>query len=758
MRHICWVLTLAVLVLARICEAEVSGAELMELPGAKAFSAALTQELWRAWEAAGKPVYSRHRRADGRPKYLNRLVAQANPYLQLHAQNPIDWYPWSDEAFQRAKAENKPIFLSIGYSTCHWCHVMAEESFDNEEVARALNRDFICIKVDREERPDVDAVYIAAVQRLMGNSGWPLTVFLTPDGEPFYGGTYFPLEDLPGRPSMKRLLETVKNSWKTQQTSARQAAASLRDVLRNSGPQPGGPLDEVILRRGAVHATQLFDSENGGFGKAPKFPQPHIIQFLLRYFSRTGDQGARHMALFSLRRMSQGGIRDFLGGGFHRYATDAAWRVPHYEKMLVDQATIARAYVEAALAMPSADYVGTANDIFQYVLRDLRSPFGAFYTAEDAQSGGEEGGYYLWSRREVVRAVGEEDGTLLADLFGLPLDNTRMPLRLAMPAEDFMRQRGISQDVLLSKVSKARSALLAARSQRPRPARDEKILVSWNGLMIAAFAEAGSHWSKPEYVEAGARAASWILDNMRSNGRLHRSWYRGHLGSPAYLDDYAYFALGLFQLFQATGDARWLRETDHLLDEMLRLFWDEQQNTLRFNGRDHPQLIALAWSLEDAAVPAAHSVAADVLLRCGHLLQRKSYREAGYDILRANGADIAKAPTAYAYALLALDFALGPKQEIVVVGPRLREDTAALWKAVQQAYLPRAVTVLHDPEDRELQSLLPFLARQPMQKGKATTYVCENFACRFPVTDPGKLIEQLAALKGVSSTPATEKK
>ncbi len=725
----------------------------IELPGAKAFPLTLTQELWRAWEAAGKPIHSRYRRADGRPKYLNRLILEANPYLQLHAQNPVDWYPWGDEAFRRAQKENKPVFLSIGYSTCHWCHVMERESFDNEEIARILNGDFVCIKVDREERPDIDAVYIAAVQRLMGNAGWPLTVFLTPEGEPFYGGTYFPPEDSPGRPGIKRLLETVKGSWKNQQGAARQAASSLRDVLRSSGPQPGGSLDEVVLRRAAVHLTQLFDATNGGFGKAPKFPQPHIVQFLLRYYARTGDQAARHMALFTLRRMGQGSIRDFLGGGFHRYATDAAWRVPHYEKMLVDQATIARAYVEAGLAMPSAEYIGVANDIFQYVLQDLRAPAGAFYAAEDAQSGGEEGGYYLWSRAEIVKAVGAEDGSWVADILGLPADNTRLPLAVSMSAEELLRERGMSQQTLLNKMQKARSALLAARSQRPRPSRDEKILAGWNGLMVAALAEAGARWGKAEYVDAATRAAAWILEQMQVDGRLHRSWYRGQLGSRGYLEDYAYLALGLFELFQATGEARWLRETDRMLAEMLRLFWDKQRNTLRYHGSDQPDLVAPPWPLEDAAVPAAHSVAADVLLRFGHLTQKKLYQEAGHDVLRANAADMAKAPTAYAYALLALDFALGPRQEIVVVGPRQREDTKTLWKTVQQTYLPRAVTVLHDPEDGAKRTLLPFLARQPMQGGKATAYVCENFTCKLPVTDPGKLVEQLAALQTGSLSP-----
>lgn len=718
------------------------------LPAAKPFAADLASRLWEAWERAGQPVHSRYRQADGKPRYLNRLILEANPYLQLQAQQPVDWFPWGDEALRRARAENKPIFLSIGYSTCHWCHVMAEESFDNEDIARALNRDFVCIKVDREERPDIDAVYIAAVQRLTGNSGWPLTVFLTPDGEPFYGGTYFPPQDRGSLPGMTRLLATIAATWKDKREATLQAAASLRDALRSAGPLPGGTLDELVLRRGAAHAAQLFDATHGGFGKAPKFPQPHIVQFLLRYAARTGDRGARHMALFTLQRMNQGGIQDLLGGGFHRYATDAAWRLPHYEKLLCDQATVARAYLEAVRVTRSAEYVSPALDIFTYVLRDLRAPQGAFYTAEDARSGGEEGGFYRWSRAEVVQALGQEDGAWVADFFGLPADNSRLPLFIQEPAENFIRQRGMTTQTFAAKILRARAALLAVRNQRPRPARDEKILAGWNGLMIAALAEAGAQWNKAEYLDAARQAASWILAHMQPGGQLRHGWYRGTAGSPAVLEDYAYLAFGLAQLFEATGEARWLEESERLVDAMLRALWLPERKTLRYTAAAQAGgLVAEPWPLEDAALPAPHSVAAYVLLRLGHLRQNPVYSQRGHDILDANSGDIAKAPTAYTFALHALDFALGPRQEIVVVGPRQRQDTVALWKTVQQAYLPRAITVLHDPDDVQAAKLLPFLARQPMQRGKATAYVCQNFTCKLPATSVEELLPQLEALQ-----------
>jgi len=738
---------LAALSVALVAAVAFAADDRIQLPGAPPLQPELVQRLWKAWEDAGKPVHSRHRRPDGRPRYLNRLVSEANPYLQLHGQNPVDWYPWGEEAFARARREKKPIFLSIGYSTCHWCHVMEEESFDNEEIARLLNRDFVCVKVDREERPDIDAVYIAAVQRLTGNSGWPLTVFLAPDGSPFYGGTYFPPDDRAGRPGMKRLLATVIASWQKQEGAATEAAESLRDALRAAGPIAGGALDEVVLRRAAVHATQLFDSTNGGFGKAPKFPQPHVVQFLLRYAQRTGDRTARHMALFTLQRMSQGGIHDLLGGGFHRYATDAAWRVPHYEKMLLDQATIASAYVEAARITRSAEYISPASETFAYVLRDLRSPQGPFYTAEDAQSEGQEGKYYLWTRAEVLQAVGPEDGPWVADFFGLADNQGPAPLSIPVPAEDFLRQRGMSTETFMKKILRVRAALLAVRGQRTRPSRDEKILAGWNGMMIAALADAGAQWNQPEYLEAAKRAATWILEHMQPNGRLHRSWVKGKLGTPGFLEDYAYLAYGLQRLFEATGEPRWLEESDRLLASMLRLFWDNEKNTLRFTASDHERLVAPPWVIEDTAAPAPSSVAALALLRAGHLQQNAQYQERGRAVLVANSGDIAKAPTAYMFALLALDFALGPRQEIVVVGPPKREDTVALWKTVQQAYLPRAVLVLHDPQDRRTQALLPFLSRQPMQRGKATAYVCQNFTCKLPATDPEELSRQLAALQ-----------
>lgn len=699
-------------------------------------------------------MHSKHRRTDGSPQYLNRLILEANPYLQLHAQQPVDWYPWGQEALARAKRQNKPIFLSIGYASCHWCHVMAEESFDDEQIATLLNREFVSIKVDREERPDVDTAHIAAVQRLTGNAGWPLTVFLTPDGEPFYGGTYFPPRDRDGRPGLPRVLDTVLRTWKTGHEQAVEAAASLRAALSSAQPAPGEVKDEAVLRRAAAQFAKLFDAEHGGFGGAPKFPQPHVLQFLLRYGQRSGDKAALHMVTFTLERMARGGIDDLIGGGFHRYSTDPAWRVPHYEKMLYDQAGLTIAYLEASRATHSIEPLSAAVDILQYVLRDLQDPAGGFYAAQDARSGGVEGAYYLWTRDEILRALGPGDGPWVADFFGLPPDPTaRAPLYIPIPPDQFLRQRGLSVDVFARKLASARAALMAVRDQRPRPARDEKLITAWNGWMIAALAEAAAQLEDPKYLQAATRAAERVLRELQAEGHLWRSLYRGQRSVPGFLDDYAFLAFGLHRLYEASGNLRWLEEADRLLGEMLRRFDDPSSGNLRYAvSWQNPPLPAV-WNLEDAALPAARSVAALEFLRMGHLLQKRQYIERAEVLLRANGADVSRAPTAYAFLLQAIEFALGPRQEIVIVGQPEAGDTKALRRTVARTFLPRALIVHYQPGDKRTETLLPFVAKQTMKGGKATAYVCENFSCKLPTNDAAELGSQLAALQGPPPTP-----
>lgn len=726
------------------------------LPGANPMPRELQQKLWAAWQAAGKPVHSQHRNAEGGPRYLNRLMLEPNPYLQLHAQQPVDWYPWGAEAIGRAKREGKPIFLSIGYATCHWCHVMAAETFDNEVIAEILNRDFICIKVDREERPDLDTAYVAAVQRLTGNAGWPLTVFLTPSGDPFYGGTYFPPEDRGGRVGMKRVLQTVRSSWRQDREHAAEAGASLRAALVSALPVPA-EVDATVLRRAGVHFAKLFDAQHGGFGRAPKFPQPHVLQFLLRYGQRYGDAAATAMVTKTLEHMGRGGIVDLIGGGIHRYATDAAWRVPHYEKMLYDQAGMAIAYLEASRAARSIEGLSIASDIFEYVLRELQLPEGGFAAAQDAQSGGKEGAFYLWTRDEIVRALGAQEGAWVADFFGLVESSPGpAPLWIPVPPDQFIGQRGLTQKEFVRRIGQARAALRAVRDQRPRPAIDGKLVTAWNGWMIAALAEGGMQLEKEDYVSAASRAAERILRDLYAEGLLWRSWYQGRRSVPAFLDDYAYLAFGLHRLYEATGEARWLREADRLLGEMLRRFDDPASGSLRYAALDWDRSVPSVWSLEDAALPAAQSVAALALLRMGHLLQKKSYWERGEVLLRANGADVSKAPTAYAFLLQAIDFALGPRAEVVIVGAARAAETQALRRAVGRAFLPRALIVPYQPGDATTEELLPFVKKQPPKEGKPTAYVCQNFTCNFPTTEVPKLLEQLAGLQAPVPTPRSE--
>ena len=719
----------------------------IRLPGLPAFDAALQQRLRAAPAAKTKP-HGAHVNADGSPQYVNRLVFSSSPYLQQHAFNPVNWYPWGDEAFATAQRENKPIFLSIGYSTCHWCHVMERECFENEAIAQVLNEHFIAIKVDREERPDVDAVYVAAVQRMTGSAGWPLTVILTPDRKPFYGGTYFPPDDRPGHPGLPKLLATLADSWATKHDDILQASAALSQSLQASAePATTANLTADVLRKAADQLRQAFDATNGGFGGTPKFPQAHMLQFLLRYAQRSGDMQARAMAEITLEHMGRGGIHDRLGGGFHRYSTDTHWLVPHFEKMLYDQAIDARAYLEAAQAAGDLPAMDVARDTLTYVLRDMTAPDGGFYSAEDADSDGEEGRFYTWTRAEIIAVVGPEHGALIADLFGVTdtgvLPGGRSPLSIPIFPKDFMIQRGLGEQDFARIVAAAGDKLLAARTRRPRPARDEKIITAWNGLMIGSLAYGSTVLNEARYATAAARAADFVLRRLQHDGRLLRSYRNGPSATQGYLDDYAFFISGLTELYAATFDVRWLREADRLSREMIRLFADPATGGLRYTASDHETLIAEPGDDEDAALPSAQSVAALTLLRLGRLTMNDAFESRGRAILAAHSGDLNRAPTAHTTLLMALDFLLGPTKEVVIAGPPDAADTRALLAAARRFYMPRAVIALHAPNDSAIEALVPFLKRQVMVGGQPTAYVCENYICKLPTTDPKKFVSLL---------------
>ncbi len=718
----------------------------IRLPGAPPFDAALQTRLREAWAAQTTKAKPRtaHFNSDGSPQYINRLVLASSPYLQQHAFNPVNWYPWGDEAFAAAQRDNKPIFLSVGYSTCHWCHVMEHECFENETIAQLLNEQFIAIKVDREERPDIDAVYIAAVQRMTGSGGWPLTVFLTPDRKPYYGGTYFPPDDRYGKPGLPKLLTTLAEAWKTRHDEVLQASAALTQTLQ-AAPQSAGTANLTVdtLRKGYEQLKQSFDGTNGGFGGAPKFPQAHMLQFLLRYWQRTGETYARRMATETLEHMGQGGIYDHIGGGFHRYSTDAQWRVPHFEKMLYDQAINARAYVEAYRATSNEWFALIARDTFAYVLRDLSAPDGGFYTAEDADSDGEEGRFYLWTRDELIAALGTQRGPLLADYSGITEAGGRAPLTIPIPLGAFAKQRGIDPKTLAQTVNESHAVLLAARNRRTRPPRDEKIITAWNGLMIGSLAYGAATLGDPHYAAAAARAADFVLTHLQRDGRLLRTYRNGAFPTPGYLDDYAFFILGLSDLYAATFDSRWLREADRLGKDMLRLFADPA-GVLRYRAADHEPLIADTNDTGDTALPSPQSVAALVLLRLGRLTMNDTFESRGRALLAANSEDLAKSPTAHTQMLMALDFALGPSKEIVVAGAADAAGTKALLATVRRHYLPRSVVALHPPNDGAIEALVPFVKSQMMLNDKPTAYVCENYVCKLPTTDAATLEKLLA--------------
>jgi len=687
----------------------------------------------------------------------NRLARESSPYLLQHAHNPVDWYPWGEEAFARARKEGKAIFLSVGYSTCHWCHVMERESFENEEIAAVMNEHFVCIKVDREERPDVDAIYMSAVQSLTGQGGWPMSVFLTPDGRPFFGGTYFPPEDRFGRPGFKNVLLRVAEVWARKREDVLRDADRLTDHIRKMDVPAGeAELGVATLDTAFQHLAASYDERHGGFGGAPKFPRPHALSLLLRYWKRRSGPDALEMVTTTLERMWRGGMYDHLGGGFHRYSTDEEWLVPHFEKMLYDQALIAGTCIEAYQATGGETFAAIARDIFRYVLRDLADPKGGFHSAEDADSEGEEGKFYLWTKGEILERLGEKDGELFCKVYGVREDGNyhdeatraftgRNILHLPAPLSESATRLGTTTEEMESKLGAMRDSLFAARESRVRPSKDDKVLTDWNGLMISSLARGGNALAEPRYVDAARRAAEFILANLRSDGRLLHRWRSGNADIPAFLDDYAFLALGLLDLYEATFEDRWLAESVRLADEMIALFGDPEGGAFYLTSADGEPLIKRTRELYDGAIPSGNSAAALLLLRLGRIRANPELEKRGEAVLRHFSGAIARMPTAFPFALQALDFVVGPAREIVLAGDAEDPEVEGLRRVLRRRFLPNTVVVLHRPGDagRKIEALAPFVASQARVHGKAAAYVCENYACKFPVTDPAALAELL---------------
>ncbi len=697
------------------------------------------------------------------PRPANRLIAERSPYLQQHARNPVDWFPWGAEAHEKARREQKPIFLSIGYSTCHWCHVMGRESFEDEATARLLNEHFVSIKVDREERPDLDHLYMAAVQALTGQGGWPMTVFLTPDLEPFFGGTYFPPEDRWGRPGFRTVLEDIATVWSSKRSSVVGAAAQVAAYLRGQGESDAGGDPTPARLRSAIAAAvdalkERYDPHRGGFGGEPKFPTPHVISFMLRHAHRTGDREALAMVAHTLDAMAAGGIHDHLGGGFHRYATDAGWLVPHFEKMLYDQAGLALAYTEAWLITREPRYAEVVRGILDYVLRDLTHPDGGFYSAEDADSEGEEGRFYVWTHEEILSILGPDLGALFCREFGVaPGGNWEGRSILHRPrwepwsieAPGALPSRGTGPGGLPAAgieppgadLERARALLLEARGRRPRPHRDEKVIAAWNGSMMAALTLAGRALAEPHYVEAAGRAGEFAARNFWRDGRLLRHFHDGQASALGCLDDYAHLGLGYLGLHQATGRAEHLFTAATIAGELRRLF-ERPEGGLAYTGSDAEELIAPVQDVHDGAMPASASAATMFLLLAGHAVQREELIASAHAQLRAMHGKLGQAPGAHAALLSAADLALGPVTEIALAGAPGNPALEALRRVVDDVYLPNAVVTWRGSEG----------GGPSGDAGNATqavvAQVCVGSACRPPVRSPRELAKLLKVAQG----------
>ena len=675
----------------------------------------------------------------------NRLIREKSPYLLQHAYNPVDWHAWGEEAFHRARKEDKPIFLSIGYSTCHWCHVMEHESFENLEIAKILNDHFISIKVDREERPDLDQIYMAATQAMTGAGGWPMSVWLNHDLKPFHAGTYFPPDSRYGRPGFGELLTRIHETWVQDRKKVDDSGDRLTEALKeDSGARP----ESSAIPTGAVadaykHFQRTFDPTDGGFGRAPKFPRAVQFDFLFRYHAATGDRHALHMALFTLRKMVQGGMYDQLGGGFHRYSVDEEWRVPHFEKMLYDNGQLLGVYTEAWQITRDDFYRQAARDIIRYMARDMTSPEGAFFSAEDADSEGHEGTFYVWTEDETRSLLGETAAKVIMTHYdfkdGGNFEHGKNVLHNILSIGETAKKTNKTEEDVRRIIEESKTKLFEARSKRPRPHLDDKILTAWNGLMISGLARAGRAFGETDDVKRAARAADFILTQLRdpSNGRLLRRYRDGEARGTAFLDDYAFFIAGLIDLFEADHDPRWLREADRLIQEQIQRLWDSRDGGFFFAGADDPYLLFRAKSDYEGAEPSGNAVAAVNLLRLAQLTHSQDYRDRAEKILKAFSEKIRQFPSAMPTMLCAFNDSLTPTRQIVIAGDPQKADTRAMLREVNPRYLPNTVILLADGGERqaELAKRLSFLEAVKPLNGKATAYVCRDYVCQKPTND-----------------------
>jgi uncharacterized protein len=691
----------------------------------------------------------------------NHLIAETSPYLLQHAHNPVDWYPWGEEALSRARDEDKPILLSIGYAACHWCHVMAHESFENEATAKLMNSLFINIKVDREERPDLDALYMDAVQALTGSGGWPMTVFLTPDGAPFYAGTYFPPDDnrfgMPGFPTVLRRLAYYYTSHRDE---VEQQAASFRDFYRERDQNrlrlPEGVLPSEVtvsvseLDQATAGLLQRTDAEHGGFGGAPKFPHPMNLEYLLRQASRkTGEEAEAILAPVrkTLDKMAAGGIYDQVGGGFHRYATDAIWLVPHFEKMLYDNALLARVYLHAWQLTGDASYRRICEETLDYVLREMTDTAGGFYSTQDADSEGVEGKFYVWTPAELRAALDPDDATVAEQLWGVTEAGNfegHNILHVEKSFAEVAAELGLDASLVEAAVARVRAKLYEARKARVAPARDDKVLSAWNGLMQRAFAEAGRILDRADYRDAATANARFVQDTMRLDGGLLRSWRAGQAKIAAYLEDYGAVANGLLSTYETTGNVSCFVAAHELIDEALQRFWDGEIETFFDTAADHEHLIGRPRELTDNASPSGMSLIAEALLRLSAFTGDEKYHSFATRVLVALTPAMIEQPLAFGHMLCALDDFVGPFEEVAIVGQPDHEATQTLLSVLRRLYRPRLVLAQAAPDDAAAQEAVPLLANRPLVDGHPTAYVCRGFVCKRPVNQPDELLLEMS--------------
>ncbi len=731
------------------------------LPGTKGFNMNLVDQ-YSAMKLKRGPSYTprtKHLNPDGWAKYTNRLFLESSPYLLQHAHNPVDWYPWGGEAFQTAAALNRPVLLSVGYSTCHWCHVMEEESFEDEEIARYINENYIPIKVDREERPDVDAIYMAAVQALTGRGGWPMTVWLTPDRKPFYGGTYYPARDGDRGAGMGflTLLKKIKQTYEDRKDLVNQTSRQLTDVVKQMlGPDASSQLPgKDILEQSFQSYQNRFDPLNGGLRGAPKFPSSLPVRFLLRYYQRFNNSDALNMATQTLDKMAAGGLYDHVGGGFHRYATDEKWIVPHFEKMLYDNALLVMDYLDGYQLTGNPEYRRVVHEVLHYVRRDMTSPEGAFFSATDADSltpkgHREEGYFFTWTPEEMEKLLGPDLAGLIRETHAVgsfPNFEGRYILNTPETISDVAERLDMDEQHLRSQIAKALNMLHGERENRPPPLRDEKILTAWNGLMISAFAKAAFVLDEPGYRADAVRAATFVLDRLYVDGRLQRSYMDGVAKHNGYLNDYAFLIAGMIDLYEATHDIQWLKNAMELETILARYYEDTENGGFFMTSMDHEDLIAREKPKHDGALPSGNAVATMNLLRLGAFTSNPDYHLRAEKALQAFSGTLSANPTAMAELQLALDNFLVPPREIVIVEPKdKRGSSDVLLDKLRQQYLPgRIIVVATEGNDLDSQAkIIPIIKQKSAMNAKPTAYVCENKTCQSPTDDPENFARQIA--------------